>query len=103
MQNVAVWVAAPELRDPVPREADVVVSVKVTVPVAVEGATAAVRLMLSPVVSVPVVVEVSVVVVVVRFDPADTVTETAAEVLDSYVLSPLYFAVSESVPAAVKV
>lgn len=83
MQNVADWLATPELRVGVPSEAEVVVSVKVTVPVAVDGETVAVRLTLSPVVSVPVVVEVSTVVVLVGLLEALTVTETEAEVPDA--------------------
>jgi len=81
MQKVAVCVATPELSVPDPRDPDVEVSVKATVPVAVDGVTAAVRLTLSPVTSVPVVVEVSTVVVLGGVPVAVTVTVTAAEVL----------------------
>jgi hypothetical protein len=80
VQKVADWLAVPEVSVAVPSEAEVVVSVKVTVPVAVDGETAAVKFTLSPVVSVPVVVDVSVV-VVVRVPDALTVTETALDVL----------------------
>jgi hypothetical protein len=83
VQKVADWVATPEARVPVPSEPEVVVSVKETVPVAVEGETVAVRLTASPVVRVPVVVEVSAVVVLVGLAEEVTVTETAADVLDA--------------------
>ncbi len=73
VQKVADWVAAPELSVAVPSEAEVVVSVNVTVPVAADGETVAVKFTLSPVVSV--------VVVVVRLPDALTVSDTALEVL----------------------
>ena len=81
MQKVADCVATPELRVPDPRDPEVEVSVKATVPVAVEGETVAVRFTLSPVISVPVVVEVSAVVVLVGLLEAVTVTVTAVDVL----------------------
>jgi hypothetical protein len=80
VQKVADWVATPALSVPVPSEVDVVVSVKVTVPVAVDGETVAVRFTLSPVVYGSVVVEVSVVVVAVPLD-AVTVIETTLDEL----------------------
>jgi hypothetical protein len=81
VQKLVIRVAAPALSVAgVPSEVDVVVSVKVTVPVAVEGETVAVKLTFSPVVSVPVGVDVSVVVVVVVPD-AVTVIETTLDVL----------------------
>ena len=88
VQSVADWVAVPELRVAVPSEAEVVMSVNRTVPVAAEGETAAVNMTLSPVVSVPVVGDVSVVLVDVRVVDALTVRESALEVLAAYVLSP---------------
>ena len=81
VQKVADCVAVPEVSVAVPREAEVVVSVNVTVPVAADGETAAVKFTLSPVVSLPVVVDVSVVVVAVGFPEALTVTETGGDVL----------------------
>jgi hypothetical protein len=81
VQKIVDWVAVPELRVAVPSEAEVVVSVNVTVPVAAEGETVAVKVTLSPVVSVPVVEDVSAVAVDVRVADALTVRETALEVL----------------------
>jgi hypothetical protein len=88
VQKVADWVAVPDVSVAVPSEADVVVSVNVTVPVAADGETAAVRFTFSPVVSVPVVVDVSVVLVAVRFADALTVRETALDVLEASLVSP---------------
>ena len=99
MQKVADWVAVPDVSVAVPSEPEVVVSVNVTVPVAADGETVAVRFTLSPVVSVPVVVVVRTVLVVVRLDDAPTVRESALDVLEASLVSPPYFAVSEYVPA----
>jgi hypothetical protein len=74
-------VATPELNVPVPSE--VVPDMKVTVPVAAEGATVAVSVTLAPAAGV-VVDAVSVVVVVVVL----TVTETALDVLVAKVVDP---------------
>jgi hypothetical protein len=77
------------LSAPEPSGVEVVESLNVTVPVAAVGVTVATRLTPSPVVTVPAAgVDVSAVVVVVRLVDAETTTETALEVLDSYVLSP---------------
>jgi hypothetical protein len=70
---------------------------KVTVPVAVDGATVAVSVTLAP--TVGVVVDAASVVVVAVLVAALTVTVTALDVLVAKVVDPAYTAVSESVPA----
>jgi hypothetical protein len=88
VQKVADWVAVPDVSVGVPSGVDVVVSVNVTVPVAADGVTVAVRFTLSPVVSVPVVVDVKAVLVAGRFPDPPTVRETALDVLEASLASP---------------